>query len=75
VKLQLRGWSITRDSVASLESQRRRVSDCEVFFLARVFDIRLEALFPKNVALSRVGPQFQSSGRPSLFPARGDKGR
>lgn len=74
MKLQLRGWSITRDSVASLELQRRRVSDCELLFLARVFGVRLEELFPKNVALSKVGPQFQTSARSSLFPTRGDKG-
>ena len=35
-KLQLQGWSITRHSLAKLELGLRRVSDCELFFLARV---------------------------------------
>ena len=72
-KLQLRGWSISRDSLANLELQRRRVPDCEMLFLARVLGIRFEDLFPKNVALSKVGPQFQSGEKLAIFPARGEK--
>jgi transcriptional regulator with XRE-family HTH domain len=70
VKLQLRGWSISRDSIASLELQRRRVPDCEILFLARVLGVALENLFPAGVTLSRIGPQFQSGGRLSIFPTR-----
>jgi transcriptional regulator with XRE-family HTH domain len=72
-KLQLRGWSISRDSVASLELQRRRVPDCEMLFLARVLAVRIEDLFPRGVPLSKVGPQFQSGGKLSLFPTRAEK--
>lgn len=73
-KLQLRGWNISRDSLASLELQRRRVPDCELLYLARVLGIGLDDLFPKNLPLSRVGTQFQTGGRLALFPARGEKG-
>ena len=69
-KLQLRGWDVSRDSVASLELQRRRVPDCEMLFLARVLGITLADLFPKNVVLGRVGPQFQAGGRLAVFPTR-----
>lgn len=72
-KLQLRGWSVSRDSVASLESQRRRVPDCEMLFLARVLNVGLADLFPRGVALSRIGPQFQSRGQLSIFPTRGER--
>jgi len=71
-RLQLRGWSVSRDSIASLESQRRRVPDCEMLFLARVLGIALEDLFPGDLTLSRVGPQFQSGGKVSLFPTRSE---
>jgi transcriptional regulator with XRE-family HTH domain len=71
-KLQLRGWDISRDSVASLESQRRRVPDCEILFLARVLGVGLTELFPKNVVLSRTGPQFRSGDRLAIFPTRGE---
>lgn len=72
-KLQLRGWNVSRDSLASLELQRRRVPDCEMLFLARVLDVKLDELFPRNITLSKVGPQFQSGERLAVFPTRAEK--
>jgi transcriptional regulator with XRE-family HTH domain len=72
-KLQLQGWSISRHSLAKLELGLRRVSDCELFFLARVLRLDLRDLFPKQMSLKEIGPAFQSGGRPSIFPARGDR--
>jgi len=72
-KLQLRGWNVSRDSLANLELQRRRVPDCEMLFLAKIFGVRLEDLFPKNLSLGKVGPQFQSGEKLAIFPTRGDK--
>ena len=72
-KLQLRGWSISRDSIANLELQRRRVPDCEMLFLARVLGVGLEDLFPGGVALNKIGPQFQSGGKLLVFPMRSEK--
>jgi transcriptional regulator with XRE-family HTH domain len=73
MKLQLRGWNISRDSLASLESQRRRVPDCEMLYLARVLGVRLEDLFPKNLPLNKIGSQFQSAGKLAIFPTRAEK--
>jgi transcriptional regulator with XRE-family HTH domain len=72
-KLQLRGWNISRDSLASLESQRRRVPDCEMLYVARVFGIRLDDLLPKNLPLNKIGAQFQSGGKLALFPTRAEQ--
>jgi transcriptional regulator with XRE-family HTH domain len=72
-KLQLRGWSVSRDSIASLESLRRRVPDCELLYLARVFGVRLEDLFPRNLPLNKTGAQFQSGGKLAVFPTRAEK--
>jgi transcriptional regulator with XRE-family HTH domain len=72
-KLQLQGWSITRHSLAKLELGLRRVSDCELFFLARVLRVDLRDLFPRQMPLKEIGPAFQSGRRISLFPARGEK--
>jgi len=72
-KLQLRGWNISRDSLANLELQRRRVPDCEMLFLSRVLGVPLEDLFPKSIALSKVGPQFQGGERLAVFPTRTEK--
>jgi transcriptional regulator with XRE-family HTH domain len=72
-KLQLQGWSITRHSLAKLELGLRRVSDCELFFLARVLRVDLRDLFPRQIPLKEIGPAFQNGRRISLFPARGEK--
>ena len=73
VKLQLLGWSASRDTVANLEMQRRRVSDCEIVFLAKVLDVKLEDLIPRYFPFKQIGPQFQSGERLTLFPTRGEK--
>jgi len=72
-KLQLRGWTISRDSLASLELQRRRVPDCELLFVARVLGVRTDDLFPRNASLRATGTQFQRGGRLAIFPTRADK--
>jgi len=72
-KLQLRGWNISRDSLASLESQRRRVPDCELLYFARVLGVRLEDLFPKNLPLSKIGAQFQTGQKLAIFPTRSEQ--
>lgn len=72
-KVQLRGWNISRDSLASLESQRRRVPDCELLYLARVLGVRLEDLFPKNVPMSKIGAQFQAGQKLAIFPMRAEQ--
>src|SRR5437867_3667021 len=72
-KLQLHGWSITRNSLAKLELSLRRVPDCEILFLARTLGVGFGNLFPKNVAMKKLGPAFQSGRRLALFPARGER--
>lgn len=60
-KLQLIGWDVSRTSLAKLESQLRRVPDCELLFLARVLEAHIADLFPKSVSLKRIGPQFRAN--------------
>jgi transcriptional regulator with XRE-family HTH domain len=73
MRLQLRGWSVSRDSLANLELQRRRVPDCELLFLARALGVGTEDLFPKGISLREVGPKFQSGNRLTVSPTRGEK--
>ena len=35
------GWDVSRKSLAKLESQFRRVPDCELLFLAKVLEVRV----------------------------------
>ena len=71
-KLQLLGWSISTGSLGKLEAQLRRVPDCELLFLARVLRVEIEDLFPKNLPLGKIGPQFQSGDRLAIFPTRAE---
>jgi transcriptional regulator with XRE-family HTH domain len=64
-KLQLAGWDVSRTSLAKLESQLRRCPDCELLFLSKVLGVDVAILFPKNVNLKKVGPQFRpGKGQP-----------
>jgi transcriptional regulator with XRE-family HTH domain len=72
-KLQLLGWSISRHSLSKLELGQRRVSDCELFFLAKVLHIDLRDLFPKQMPLKEIGPAFQSGERLAIFPTRAEQ--
>jgi len=65
----LQGWSISRHSLAKLELGLRRVSDCELFFLAPVLRLDLRDLFPRHMQLKEIGPAFQGE------PLRRDWGR
>jgi transcriptional regulator with XRE-family HTH domain len=58
-KLQLQGWDVSRVSVAKLEARLRWVSDCELLFLAKALGVSLPDLFPPNLDLKKVGPQFR----------------
>ena len=53
-KLQMEGWDVSRESVAKLEAQFRRVPDCELLFLAQVLDVEVADLFPAKLDLRRL---------------------
>ena len=53
-RLQLEGWDVSRESLAKLEAQIRRVPDCELLFLAKALGIKPMDLFPSNVNLKKL---------------------
>jgi len=58
-KLQLAGWDVSRTSLAKLESQLRRIPDCELLFLSKVLGVGIAELFPRAMNLKKLGPQFR----------------
>lgn len=58
-KLQMLGWDVSRESVAKLESQFRRVPDCELLFLAKVLGVGAMELFPKKLDLRKLDPSLR----------------
>jgi transcriptional regulator with XRE-family HTH domain len=43
--IQLRGWDTSRDSVTRLENQVQRVTDFELFIVAKCLDVRTDDLY------------------------------
>jgi transcriptional regulator with XRE-family HTH domain len=58
-KLQVFGWDVSRESLAKLETQQRRVPDGELFILAKVLGTKTDELFPANVNIKKLGPDFR----------------
>ena len=46
LKCQLIGWDISREGIAKIESQIRRVSDFEILQLAKALRVHFSVLFP-----------------------------
>jgi transcriptional regulator with XRE-family HTH domain len=53
IKLQFSGWDTSRESVARLQNQGRRVPDLELFLLARILGVKADDLFPRKSEESR----------------------
>jgi hypothetical protein len=58
-KLQVEGWDVSRESLAKLESQFRRVPDCELLFLAKVFAVKVADFFPASLDLKKLDPALR----------------
>ena len=58
-KLQVEGWDVSRESLAKLESQFRRVPDCELLFLAKVLGVEVMTFFPSKLDLKKLDPSLR----------------
>ena len=58
-KLQLFGWDVSRESLAKLETQQRRVPDGELLIFAKILAVQTDDLFPSNVNVRKLGPDFR----------------
>jgi transcriptional regulator with XRE-family HTH domain len=58
-KLQVEGWDVSRESLAKLEAQFRRVPDCELLFLAKVLGSEIKSLFPEGLDLRTLSPSLR----------------
>ena len=58
-KLQLLGCNITRDILANIETCRCITTDKQIEFLAEVFGIQIQQLFPVTRHFTSTVPEFQ----------------
>ncbi len=45
-KCQLMGWDVDRGTISKIEAGLRRVTDAELYMLARTLKLKVEDLFP-----------------------------
>lgn len=48
-RCQRAGWDVSRDIIANVEMGRRSVRDDELAWLARVFKVSIEELYPAKI--------------------------
>ena len=58
-KNAVEGWDVSLESPAKLESQFRRVPDCELLFLAKVLGVEVMDLFPAKLDLKKLDPTLR----------------
>jgi len=61
LKLQLLGWDTSRESVTRLENQSRRITDLELFVLAKILGVNADDLFPRNLRgkIKELAPHYR----------------
>ncbi len=47
-KCNVIGWSLSRSTLAKIESCRRQVTDEETIFMAKALGVRIEKLYPDS---------------------------
>jgi transcriptional regulator with XRE-family HTH domain len=60
-KLQLLGWDTSRESVTRLESHDRRITDLELFILAKILAVKTDDLYPRALRgkVRELAPQYR----------------
>ena len=61
VKLQLLGWDTSRESVTRLENQSRRLTDLELFIVAKILGVKADDLFPRALRgkIKELAPAYR----------------
>lgn len=60
-KCHVAGWDITRDVVATIETQVRWIGDLELVLLARVLEVPVTDLLPDRVNWKELGAALGKS--------------
>jgi len=75
-KCQMAGWDISRGIVAGIEGRMRWIGDWEALFLARLFRVSVDELYPERADLSELLAQArpdsadEESAYKFIFPSK-----
>ena len=61
IKLQLLGWDTSRESVTRLENHSRRLTDLELFIVAKILGVKTDDLFPRTLRgkIKELAPHYR----------------
>lgn len=67
-KLHSLGWKISRVSIAQMETTTKRITDCDLIFLAKALDVKITDFFPATFSQQRLRPRIKSRRLIKLCP-------
>jgi transcriptional regulator with XRE-family HTH domain len=59
-KLCSLGWKVSRGSVAQMEITQKRITDCDLIYLAKALNVNIADLFPSSVSPQNVRSKIKS---------------
>jgi transcriptional regulator with XRE-family HTH domain len=60
-KLCSLGWKVSRGSVAQIEITQKRITDCDLIFLAKALDVSIADFFPTTFSQQNLRPKIKSN--------------
>ncbi len=58
--LRALGWKISRDALAQMEITTKRITDCDLIFLAKALDVKISDFFPTTFSQQDLRPRIKS---------------
>jgi transcriptional regulator with XRE-family HTH domain len=59
-KLAALGWNVSRTAVAQMEITQKRISDCDLIFLAKALNVTITDFFPASVTPASIRAKINS---------------
>jgi len=60
-KLGSLGWKISRNGLAQMEVTRKRVTDCDLIYLAKALAVSINDFFPTTFSQQNLRPKIKSN--------------
>lgn len=61
IKLSWLGWKVSRNSLAQMEVTRKRITDCDLIFLAKALDVSIADFFPTIFSPQHLRSRIKSN--------------
>ncbi|HEX5400434.1 MAG TPA: helix-turn-helix transcriptional regulator, partial [Verrucomicrobiae bacterium] len=69
LKLCWLGWKVSRNGLAQMEITRKRITDCDLIFLAKALDVNITDFFPTTFSQRTLRSKIKSNRLMAWRPA------